>query len=49
MRKFLRSIAHAKMEAANIQHINKPRYAVIKGVTVRQPSKFAAHWREYLK
>lgn len=44
MRKLRRSIAHAKMKAAGLNKVNKPRKG-LKGEPL--PSFFAAHWREY--
>lgn len=45
MRKLLRRIAHAKMEAEGVRRINKPRRD-LKGR--KQPSYFAENWRKYI-
>lgn len=45
MRKYLRSIARAKMERAGVVHINKPRRD-IRGF--KADSYFAENWRKEL-
>lgn len=47
MRKLRRSIAHAKMRKAGIEHINKPKYNNIGGFLIKCPSVFAENWRKY--
>lgn len=49
MRKYLRSIARAKMQKEGIQHINrKPKTYNYKTKQIENgKSYFATHWREY--
>lgn len=50
MRKFLRSIARARMEKKGIRHKNKTRQSVnpITKRPVTLPSYFAENWRKYV-
>ena len=45
-RKIDRNIARARMRQKGINHPNKPRYGFANGILVKNPSYFAAHWRE---
>ncbi len=46
MRKYMRAIARANMQAAGVQHMN--RKPVLPNGT-RGKSFFAANWRKYVK
>ena len=48
MRKYLRSIARAKMQRAGIQKANKKRYYIKNGIVCHVPSFFAMNWRNWV-
>lgn len=48
MRKYLRSLARHNMKLAGVPRKNKKRYTINNGMLVRQPSFFAANWKNWL-
>ena len=48
MRKLKRAIAHAKMMAQGVQHINRANKTDMKSGEICRRSYFAMNWRKYI-